>query len=216
MKPSSKRPSRQAFTLVELLTVIAIVGVLAGITIAMVGRARSAALDARCLSMQRQIGMAVQLYAAEHQNRFPGPCYAGVRKGYSTKSSDGSFFGYIAPYQGLEASTAWLQADALICPAWSRQVIDADKAPVYLLNDSVTTSDGTTVNPWGYPSKSSPIPITQLANPGATWLLKDADQGNATANATWHRQLPPAPVHGGGETRIMLFGDFSARTVPAD
>lgn len=216
MKISSGKLTRQAFTLVELLAVIAIVGVLAGIIIAMVGRTRSAALDARCLSMQRQIGMAVQLYASEHQNRFPGPCYGGVRKGYSTKSSDGSFFGYIAPYQGLAASTAWLQADSLTCPAWSRQVTDADQAPVYLLNDSVTTTNGTTANPWGYPSKSSPIPVNQLANPGTTWLLKDIDQGNAAANATWYRHLPPVPVHGGGKNRIVLFGDFSARAVPAD
>lgn len=216
MKTSSGKPSRQAFTLIELLAVIAIVGVLAGIIIAMVGRSRSAALDARCLSTQRQIGIAIQLYASEHKNRFPGPCYAGVRKGYSNKSSDGSFFGYIAPYQGLEVSTSWLQADALTCPAWSQQVTDADQAPVYLLNDSVTTTDGTTANPWGYPSKSSPIPVIQLANPSTTWLLKDIDKRNAAANATWYSYLPPAPVHGGGKTRIVLFADFSARTVSAN
>jgi prepilin-type N-terminal cleavage/methylation domain-containing protein len=208
--------SRRAFTLVELLSVIAIIGVLSGIILVVVGRSRAKAFDARCVSMQRQLGVAVQLFVLDNQNRFPGPCYAGVRKGYSTKSSDSSFFGFIAPYVGLVSDDKWRNADSLMCPAWSLDVINADQAPVYMLSDSVTLSDGTTVNPWGYPSKSTPIRSNQIANPASTWWLKDIDQKNASANASWYASLPRDPVHGNGKTRNALFGDYSVRSVPSE
>ncbi len=60
-----------AFTLVELLVVIALIAVLAGLLLPLLGRARSRAYNAACLNNLRQLGIATRVYAEDHQGRLP-------------------------------------------------------------------------------------------------------------------------------------------------
>lgn len=71
--PGSIRALRTApaFTLIELLTVIAIIGILAAIIIPTVGAVRGNAQKVRCLSNLRQIGMAMHAYVADNKNNIP-------------------------------------------------------------------------------------------------------------------------------------------------
>ncbi len=62
---------RAGFTLVELLTVIAVIGVLAAILIPVVGRVRESARKANCISNLRQLGLATLLSADERNRFFP-------------------------------------------------------------------------------------------------------------------------------------------------
>ena len=60
-----------AFTLIELLVVIAIIAVLAALTAGPGARAKENARCTACLSNLRQIGIGLQLYVQENNNRMP-------------------------------------------------------------------------------------------------------------------------------------------------
>lgn len=66
-----KEADRAAFTLVELLLVIAVLAVLVAILFPLAGRTVQRSKEASCLANLRQIGLAAFLYAGEHQSRLP-------------------------------------------------------------------------------------------------------------------------------------------------
>ena len=69
MKPSSR--NRDAFTLVELLVVVAIIGVLIGLLRPAVQSARAAGRRMQCANNIRQVALGVIVYADAHRGRFP-------------------------------------------------------------------------------------------------------------------------------------------------
>ena len=70
---------RQAFSLIELVVVIAILAILAGILLPALSRAKATAHKAVCLNNQKQIGIARQLYAVDHDGfQVPGWQYNNV------------------------------------------------------------------------------------------------------------------------------------------
>jgi prepilin-type processing-associated H-X9-DG protein/prepilin-type N-terminal cleavage/methylation domain-containing protein len=60
-----------AFSLIELLVVVAIIGIIAGLLLPALGRAKQSARQVQCLNRMRQIGFAIRLYAEDNGDLFP-------------------------------------------------------------------------------------------------------------------------------------------------
>ena len=65
------RSMRRGFTLLELLVVLAIIGVLAALLLPALSRAKAQARSATCKSRLHQLGVALQLYVSEHAQKYP-------------------------------------------------------------------------------------------------------------------------------------------------
>lgn len=115
--------SRRAFTLVELLTVIAIIGVLAAIIIPVVGKMKASARQTECSSNLRQIGAGFLLYLGENRNLFP------------PVNDNGIWFMKLTPYLQKEETDSSKLAEVFMCPTWK---------------DSYTPSSATDWNRLGY------------------------------------------------------------------
>jgi prepilin-type N-terminal cleavage/methylation domain-containing protein/prepilin-type processing-associated H-X9-DG protein len=80
----SRLRSRHAFTLIELLTVIAIIGILAAIIIPTISKVRQTARKAQCVARMRQWGNAVLLSVNDAKNK--------VALGYVKDINDSSIY----------------------------------------------------------------------------------------------------------------------------
>lgn len=131
----SASPTRQAgFTLVELLTVVAIISLLIGLLLPTLSATKEAARSATCLSNVRQLATATNAYANSHDMMTPAGSYNNA-SGISPKAqkapprtriTGGSFAGM----------TVWDSIGSLLEP-----YLDADRKEVYRCPSAFRTSD---------------------------------------------------------------------------
>ncbi len=71
MKTKFKANGRHAFTLIELLVVIAIIAILAAMLLPALGKAKQAATGIACLNNNKQLMVAWNMFATDHEGRVP-------------------------------------------------------------------------------------------------------------------------------------------------
>jgi len=129
MKRSPPDRSELAFTLVELLVVVAIIGVLASLLLPAISKAPAKAKRIKCVSNLRQIGIAFHTFAADHEQLFP----------MQVPIADGGSLEFVPTsqtYRHFQVMSNNLETPRiLICPADTRQ--PADDWPA-LLNPNVS------------------------------------------------------------------------------
>src|SRR5687767_12784872 len=72
-----KRGGRAAFTLIELLVVIAIIALLISILLPVLGRVKRKSQQVACASGQKQLYMALQMFATDNRGHLPRPYFVG-------------------------------------------------------------------------------------------------------------------------------------------
>jgi len=90
------RPAHTAFTLIELMISVAVLAVLAGLLIPAATTVHGLALQMKCSSNLRQVGMAVLAYAGDHDDVLP----AAQNFGDDNPATSPAWFFRLPPYTG--------------------------------------------------------------------------------------------------------------------
>jgi prepilin-type N-terminal cleavage/methylation domain-containing protein len=155
---ASARGRNHAFTLIELLTVIAIIGVLAAILLPTISHVRASAKSSRCAANLRQTGTAIQNYISDNKGSLPPVGHTTISPYFTADPR--SFQHALKPYLSTGNTTSWNTASlagksyspTLDCPGYKGEPGGACfSIRQTLINPdgtTVTNADGTTMYPW--------------------------------------------------------------------
>jgi prepilin-type N-terminal cleavage/methylation domain-containing protein/prepilin-type processing-associated H-X9-DG protein len=111
------KQARPGFTLIELLVVIAIIAILAAILFPVFSQAREKARSTSCLSNTRQIGMAITMYADDHDEGYPCTCTSAMMGMMMSDPQD-----WITDIQPYVKSTAVFRCPSDSSPLWQNMM----------------------------------------------------------------------------------------------
>jgi prepilin-type N-terminal cleavage/methylation domain-containing protein/prepilin-type processing-associated H-X9-DG protein len=169
------RPVQKAFTLIELLLVLAVIAILASLLLPALTRGKSSAQRVKCVGDLRQLGLATQMYWDDNQGsafRWRGPATNGGQLfwfGWLQDGAEGTrrfdpTFGALYPYVGSHGVE--------VCPAFNY-------AATYLKLKATGASYGYGYNLSLSGTADQPaINITKLGKLSDLVLLADAAQIN--------------------------------------
>jgi prepilin-type N-terminal cleavage/methylation domain-containing protein/prepilin-type processing-associated H-X9-DG protein len=183
-----------AFTLVELLVVIAVIGILAGLLLPLLSKAKARVHSSVCLNNLRQWGIATHLYVLEHDDFLPGegtPNAMGTNSGwYVTLPVQIG----LKPYHQMAWRTnpaARLERSIWICPANTNRS-NGNNLFHYCLNQHVDNTG----------ALDGPVRFSSMPRPTQTvWLFDNGKRAAVAQQNNVHTNL-----HLGGAQFLFLDG----------
>lgn len=209
---------KTAFTLIELLIVIAIIAVLAAILFPVFASAKGAAKKTTALDNISQIGKASAMYLADHDDHLP-PRFPGETewKGYNfvilTIGPDHGFGELYNPY--IKNSQVWYSPEDRLAEkgytsfcfneqlafAWSMSQIPRPSEAIYLTDRTdIKTSDHGSPDTYVWWNFTNQMPFTEASLPGKIDPVAVATQID--------------PIRYTGDLGVYLFLDSHAQALP--
>lgn len=176
-----RQKTRTAFTLIEILVVIAIISILAAILFPVFARARENARRASCASNLKQLALSVMQYTQDNDGKLMG--YTTPKADGSGGTSDWNRFNPIQPYiknrQTLFCPSApKYAATAAVSGAWSTQY----GFPTDSTNKRIYTAVVRVWDPGPGINHTTTTAIDSLPNVSQTCLLGETNYNSATHN----------------------------------
>ena len=234
MKTTNQTKANQAgFTLIELLVVIAIIAILAALLLPALQKAKAKAVQTHCISNQRQVGLAQQMFLDDHNDQLPP---GGTNSLFLTElpiyAEGGEFdrhLGYhLVPYvplprtETLAGRTNLIQI--MLCPGYLRSLPGNTEARYDPTTDNYTHAYCFTLSryfvdePWSFPygwaaqgKPSKKLSEIATSKPlSEAWAMADLDWEVPNSATSLGIDRTPyvarKPVH--GETRTALYFDL--------
>lgn len=169
--------NRSAFTLVEVLITISIIGVLAALALPGFKTARAKAKSAQCQSNMRQIGVAMAGYAGDNNQELP--------RAYNNTTETTTWMQKLAPYAGIGDNRLGpyplLRATGIfLCPEFH----PAGREVAFALNSAMDPTSSFTK--WNYRSLNVPAASTIVV----VEVAYNADTYSPSSNGDVARRHP--------------------------